>query len=94
MHHEPIDMLLAETLGGEVPNLPSDFERRVVRELRAGRLTRSARVVMSVYVIAAAAAAVWLMRDVSIVRIEQALAFGVPLAVAVSAYGRRLVAIS
>jgi hypothetical protein len=48
------------------------------------------RVVIAAYIVAAAAMAVWLMRDLPIESVVAAVAIGVPIAAGASAYGRRL----
>jgi len=51
-----------------------------------------ARVVVAVYIVMAAATAVWLMQDLGLEWIAAAVAIGVPVAAGAGAYGRRLVA--
>ena len=61
-----------------------------MRRVRPRRLTPMGRVVIAVYVVVAAATAVWLMRDLPMESIVAAVVIGVPVAAGASAYGRRL----
>jgi hypothetical protein len=53
-------------------------------------LTTLGRLVIAAYIVAAAATTLWLMRDLPTVSIVAAVVIGVPVAVGVGAYGRRL----
>jgi hypothetical protein len=53
-------------------------------------LTPLGRVVIGAYILAAAVTTTWLMKDLPVELVAAALAISVPVAAAVSAYGRRL----
>lgn len=89
---EAMDRLLRGAMAADAPQLSPAFDARVMRRVRPRRLTPAGRVVIAIYAVAAAAAAVWLMRDVQLESIVAAVAIGVPVAAAASAYGRRLAA--
>ena len=91
MHDDDLmDGLLKDALAAGVPQLPADFDARVIRRVRRRRLTPGGRVVMAVYGVTATVAAVWLMRDLPVEAIVVALLIGVSVAYGASAYGRRL----
>ena len=89
---EGMDRLLRNAMVADLPRLSPEFDARVLRRVRPRRLSSMGRVVIAVYVVIAAAAAAWLMRDLPIVSIAAALAISVPVAAGASAYGRRLAA--
>jgi len=81
MHDDDVmDQLLRDAMAADAPQLSSAFDARVMRRVRPRRLTPMGRVVIAVYIVVAAATAVWLMRDL---RMES-------IAAAASAYVRRL----
>ncbi len=91
MHDDDLmDRLLRDVMAADAPQLSPAFDARVLRRVRPRRLTRIGRVVIAVYALVAAATAVWLMRDLPMESIVAAVAIGVPIAAAASAYGRRL----
>ena len=91
MHDDDVmDRLLRDVMATDVPQLSSSFNARLMRRVRPHRLTATGRLVMALYVVVAAAAVVWLMRDLRWELIVAALAIGVPIAAGASAYGRRL----
>jgi hypothetical protein len=91
MHDDDaMDQLLRDALGADAPQLSPAFDARVMRRVRPRRLTPMGRVVIAVYIVVAAATAVWLMRDLRMEWIAAAVAIGVPVAAGASAYGRRL----
>jgi hypothetical protein len=87
---EGMDKLLRDAMATDVPQLSPDFDARVVRLARPRRLTPMGRLVIAIYIVVATATAVWLMQDLRGEWIAAALAIGVPVAAAASAYGRRL----
>jgi hypothetical protein len=92
MHDDDLmDGLLKDALAAGVPQLPADFDARVMRRVRRKQLTPGGRVVMAVYGVSAAVTAVWLMRDLPAEAIVVAMLIGVAVACGASAYGRRLV---
>jgi hypothetical protein len=93
MHDDDLmDRLLRDAMTAEAPRLSPAFDARVMRAVRPPRLTPMGRIVMVVYVVAATAAAVWLMRDVPMEWIAAAAVVCAPIAAGASAYGRRLAA--
>ena len=91
MHDDDaMDRLLRDAMAADAPQLSPAFDARVMRRVRPRRLTPTGRVVIAVYVVAAAAAAVWLMRDLPMEWIVAAVAIGGPVAAGASAYVRRL----
>ena len=91
MHDDEVmDRLLKDAMAAEAPQLSPEFDARVMRRVRPRRLTPMGRVVIAIYVVVAAATAVWLMRDLPMESIVAAVAIGVPVAAGASAYGRRL----
>lgn len=91
MHDDDvIDQLLRDAMAADVPQLSSAFDIRVMRRVRPRRLTPMGRLVLGVYVVGAAAAALWLMRDLRMEWMAAAVAIGVPVAASASAYVRRL----
>ena len=89
---EGMDRLLRDVMAADAPRLSPAFDARVMRRVRPRRLTSMGRVVIAVYVVVAAAAAVWLMRDLDMKAIVAAVVIGMPVAAGASAYGRRLTA--
>ena len=87
---EMMDRLLRDAMTADVPQLSPGFDARVLRRVRPRRLTPLGRAVIAAYVVIAAAATVWLMRDVQATWIVAAVAIGAPVAAAASVYGRRL----
>jgi hypothetical protein len=85
-----MDQLLRDTMAAEPPTLSPEFDARVMRRVRPRRLTQTGRWLIAGYVVVAAATAGWLMRDVPASAIVAALVISVPIAVGVSAYGRRI----
>jgi hypothetical protein len=93
MHDDEVmDQLLRNAMAVDAPELSLTFDARVMRRVRPRRLTSMGRVVLAVYIVVAAAMAVWLMQDLRIEWIGAAVAIGVPVAAGASAYGRRLAA--
>ena len=91
MHDDDaMDQLLTGLLRAEVPQLSPGFDARVMRRVKPRRLTAAGRFVLAIYVVVAAALAVWLMRDLPIEVIAAATAIGVPVAGAAAAYGRHV----
>jgi hypothetical protein len=89
---EMMDRLLRDVMAADAPQLSTGFDARVMRRVRPRRLTPVGRVLIGLYVVATAAIAVWLMRDLPVSSIIAAAAIGVPIAIGGSAYGRRLTA--
>ena len=87
---EAMDQLLRNAMAADPPQLSPGFDARVMRGVQPRRLTPMGRLVIAVYVVVAAATAVWLMRDLRVEAIVAAVVIGVPLAAGASAYGRRL----
>jgi hypothetical protein len=91
MHDDEVmDRLLRDVMAAEAPQLSPAFDARVMRRVRPRRLTPMGRVAIAVYIVVAAATAVWLMRDLHVESIVAAVVIGVPVAAGASAYGRRL----
>ena len=91
MHDDEVmDRLLRDAMAADAPQLSPAFDARVMRRVRPRRLTPMGRVVIAVYIVVAAATAVWLMRDLPMESIVAAVVIGVPVAAGASAYGRRL----
>jgi hypothetical protein len=91
MHDDDVmDQLLRDAMAAEPPQFSPAFDARVMRGVRPRRLTPMGRVVIAVYLVVAAATAVWVMRDLPMASIVAAVAIGVPVAAGASAYGRRL----
>jgi hypothetical protein len=84
-----MDRLLRDAMAADVPQLSPAFDARVLRRVRPRRLAPMGRVVIAAYILAAAATAMWLMRDVRVESIVAAVAFMVPIAAGASAYVRR-----
>lgn len=91
---ELMDQLLRDAMAGHVPQLSPAFDARIIDRVRPRRLSRLGRVTITAYAIAAAAATVWLMRDLGIALAAAAVVISVSAAVGVSAYVRRLAAMS
>ena len=77
-------------MAGPAPQLSSTFDARVMRGVRPRRVSPVGRVVLAIYVVMAAAAAVWLMRDLTVELIGASVAISGIVAVGAGAYGRRL----
>ena len=91
MHDDDVmDRLLRDALAADAPQLSPAFDANVMRRVRPRRLSSVGRVVIAVYIVVAAGTAVWFMRDMPVELVAAALAISVPVAVGVSAYGRRL----
>jgi hypothetical protein len=92
MHDDEVmDRLLRDAMAADAPQLSPAFDARVMRRVRPRRLTSIGRVVMAIYIVVAAATALWSMWDLPVESIAAAVAIGVPVAAAASAYGRRAV---
>jgi hypothetical protein len=87
---DAMDKLLRDALAADAPQLSPAFDARIMRRVRPRGLTPMGRVVIAVYLVAAAATAVWLMRDLRLESIAAAVAIEVPVAAGAGAYGRRL----
>ena len=93
MHDDDVmDRLLRDAMAADAPQLSPAFDARVMRRVRPRRLAPMGRVVIAVYVVVAAATAVWLMQDLPMESIVAAVVIGVPVAAGASVYGRRLAA--
>jgi hypothetical protein len=91
MHDDELmDRLLRDAMAADAPQLSRTFDARVMQRVRPLRLTPMGRVTIGVYTLAAAATAVWFMRDLPLESIVAAAVIGVPVAAGASAYGRRL----
>ena len=91
MHDDELmDRLLRDVMAADAPQLSPGFDARVMRRVRPRRLTPIGRAMIAVYIVVAAATAVWLMRDLPIESIVAAVVIGVPVAAGASTYGRRL----
>jgi hypothetical protein len=92
MHDDEVmDRLLRDAMAADAPQLSPAFDARVMRRVRPRRLTSIGRVVIALYVVVASVTAVWWMWDLPVESIAAAVAIGVPVAAAASAYGRRTV---
>ncbi|HXU29926.1 MAG TPA: hypothetical protein VN851_05045 [Thermoanaerobaculia bacterium] len=87
---EAMDQLLKTAFAAEAPRLSPAFDARVLRRVRPRHLAPLGRLVIAIYVVIAAAGAVWLMRDLPLESIALAATIGLPVAAGVGAYGRRL----
>ena len=87
---ETMDRLLREAMSADAPQLSPAFDARVLRGVRPRGLTTRGRLVIAAYIVAAAATTLWLMRDLPTTSIVAAVVIGVPVAVGMGAYGRRL----
>jgi hypothetical protein len=85
-----MDRLLRDAMAAEAPRLSPAFDARVMRRVRPRRLTPPGRAAIALYVVAAAATAVWLMWDMPVASILAAVAIELPVAAAASAYARHL----
>ncbi|MEW6321630.1 MAG: hypothetical protein AB1635_11160 [Acidobacteriota bacterium] len=88
---DAMDRLLRMALAAEIPELSPGFDARVLRRVRPRRLTPRGQAVLALYALVAAAASVWLMRDLPVAFIAAAVTACAGVAAATSAYGRRLV---
>jgi hypothetical protein len=85
-----IDQLLRDAMAAvPAPQLSPAFDARLMQRIRRRRLTSIGRVVVAVYIAGAVTMAVWLMGDLTLETVAAAVAIGVPIAAAGSAYGRR-----
>jgi hypothetical protein len=96
MHDDDVmDQVLRGVMAAdEPPQLSPGFDARLMRRLRPRRLTPLGRVVIAVYIVVAAATAVWSMRDLHVASIVAAVVISVSVAAGASAYGRRLAVVS
>jgi tetrahydromethanopterin S-methyltransferase subunit E len=91
MHDDEVmDQLLRNAMAADAPQLSPAFDARVMRRVRPRRLSPVGRVVIALYIVVAAATAVWLMQDLQMESIVVAVVIGVPVAAGAGAYGRRL----
>ena len=86
-----MDQLLKDAMASPPPQLSPEFDARLMRAVQPRRLAPMGRAVIAAYAVVATATAVWLMRDLRMELIVTAIAMTVPVAVAASAYVRRLV---
>lgn len=89
---DQMDQLLRTAMAADPPQLSPTFDARVMDQLRPRRLTPMGRAVIALYVVAAAATAAWLMRDVRLDLVAAAVVLTATVAVGTSAYVRRLAA--
>ena len=89
---ELMDRLLRDTLAGEPPQLSPQFDDRLMRRVRPRRLSQKGRVLVTAYAVLGASTAAWLMHDLPLSMIVAALVITMPIALGVSAYGRRITA--
>ena len=87
-----MDGLLKDAMSGSpAPQLSAAFESRLMRRVRPPRLTSTGRLVMALYVVFAAAAAGWLMRELPVTWVAAAVVLALPIAAGTGAYARRIV---
>ena len=87
---EAMDRLLRDAMTAAPPRLSPAFDERVLRRARPRRLTSGGRAAIWLYAAAAAALAIWSMRDLQWMAIVASVAISAPVAASASAYGRRL----
>jgi len=87
-----MDRLLRETLAAPAPRFSPEFDSRVIRRIRPRRLTRAAWAGMTIYLVAAAGVAAWLMQEQPPTWIAAALVAGAAGTVGAGAYVKSLVA--
>jgi hypothetical protein len=91
MHDDDVmDRLLRDAMATEVPRISPGFDTRLMRRIRPRRLTAVRRLVLVLYVVLAAAAAAWFMRDLDARAILAALLLSLSVAGGTMAYARRL----
>ena len=76
--HEQIDQALREAFTMPVPHLPADFDRKLEKRLRSGRLSSGARLALTLYVLAALVGTVWAIRSVPLEWLAMGFAVLVP----------------
>lgn len=78
---EFVDRLLRSHLSGSAPNLSPDFDSRLAERLRPRRLDSRARLIMTIYALAAVCLTIWAMPHLtwSIELLIPALLIAVPL---------------
>ena len=87
---EKMDRLLSTAMAAAVPELSPAFDARVMRGVRARRLTSLGRAALAIYAVLAAAGTAWLMQDVGADQIAAAVAIGLPVVIGASAYAVRI----
>jgi hypothetical protein len=85
-----MDRLLTDAMAAKAPELSPAFDERVMQRVRPRRLTPMGVAVIVVYAVVAAAATVWVMRDVPAALMIAGIAIGVAVAASASAYARHL----
>ena len=94
MHIDDVmDGLLRDAMAAEAPQLSPAFETRVLLRVRRRRLTKTGRAVIAAYGVVAAAAAVWMMRDLPAASVVAAAGAGMSLAAGAGAYASRFASI-
>jgi hypothetical protein len=75
---ERIDQALREALAAPVPRLSADFDRKLEKRLRSGRLSSGARLALTIYVLAALVGTIWAVRSVPLEWLAMGFAVLVP----------------
>ena len=78
--HEQIDRALRNAFTEPVPHLSANFDRKLEKRLRSGRLSSGARLALILYVLAALVGTIWAVRSAPL----EWLAMGVAVLVPVS----------
>lgn len=87
---EMLDRLLRDAMTADAPQLSPSFDARVMRRVRPRRLSAAGRVVMTVYLIGAAALSIWAIRDMPVELLVAAFLVSTPIAIVSAVYARRL----
>ncbi len=74
---DPFDRVLRDSLGGGVPALSPEFDRRLARRLRPRRVSAAGRVLLALYGVAALVLSVVVMRAEAVAWPAIAAAVGV-----------------
>ena len=75
---ERIDQALREAFTAPVPRLSADFDRKLEKRLRSGRLSSGARLVLTLYILAALVGTIWAVRSVPLEWLAMGFAVLVP----------------
>ena len=86
----PMDRLLSQQKATPVPELSPNFDRRVLKQIKAQQLSRPSIVTLAAYGVFALAVSVWTMNEAGLGWIVIAASVATPVAVVAAVFRREL----
>ena len=86
-----IDDLLSKSMAAPAPQLPSNFDAKVMTAVRPRRLSSSGRAVIGAYAVAAVAISIWAMQDAGVVLIAVSTVATAAVSLGLSRYASALI---